>query len=34
MDGLRGGDSISQLTHIVGGVCGMFFGFTLRGRKR
>ena len=34
MDGIRGSDSISQLTHIVGGVCGMFFGFTLRGRKR
>jgi membrane associated rhomboid family serine protease len=34
MDGLRGGDSVSQLTHIVGGVCGMFFGFGLRGRKR
>ena len=27
-------DNVSQLTHIVGGVCGMFFGFTLRGRKR
>ena len=34
MDGIRGGDSVSQLTHIVGGVCGMFFGFYLRGRKR
>lgn len=34
MDGIRGNDSISQLTHIVGGVCGIFFGFTLRGRKR
>ena len=34
MDGLRGGDSVSQLTHIVGGVCGIFFGFWLRGRKR
>ena len=34
MDGIRGDDSVSQLTHIVGGVCGMFFGFYLRGRKR
>ena len=34
MDGFRGNDSVSQLTHIVGGVCGIFFGFWLRGRKR
>ncbi len=33
-DGLLHRDSISQLTHIVGGVCGMVFGFSLRGRKR
>lgn len=33
-DGILSSDSISQLTHIVGGVCGMFFGFSLRGRKR
>ncbi len=34
MDGIRGSDSVSQLTHIIGGVCGIFFGFWLRGRKR
>ena len=34
MDGIRGSDSISQLTHIVGGVCGIFFGFRLRNRKK
>ena len=34
VDGLKNTDNISQLTHIVGGVCGMVFGFTLRGRKR
>ena len=33
-DGIFNSDNISQLTHIVGGVCGMFFGFSLRGRKR
>ena len=34
MDGIRGNDSVSQLTHIVGGLCGMVFGFSLKGRKR
>ena len=34
VDGLKNTDNISQLTHIVGGVCGMVFGFTLRSRKR
>ena len=34
MDGLHGSDSVSQLTHIVGGLCGMVFGFRLRGGKR
>ena len=34
VDGLKNTDNISQLTHIVGGVCGMVFGFTLRGRRR
>ena len=34
VDGLKNTDNISQLTHIVGGVCGMVFGFTLRRRKR
>ena len=27
-------DSISQLTHIVGGLCGTFLGFALSGRRR
>ena len=34
MDGIIGYDSVSQMTHIVGGVCGMFFGFSLKGQKR
>ena len=34
VDGLKNTDNISQLTHIVGGVCGMVFGFTLRSRRR
>ena len=34
VDGLKNTDNISQLTHIVGGACGMVFGFTLRSRKR
>lgn len=34
MDGLQGSDQVSQLTHVVGGICGMFFGFWLKGRKR
>ena len=32
--GISSSDSISQLTHIVGGVCGMIFGFSLKGRRR
>ena len=27
-------DNVSQLTHIVGGLCGTFLGFALSGRKR
>ena len=34
LNGLFKSDDISQLTHIVGGVCGLIFGFTLRGRGR
>ena len=35
LDGLRQADQISQLTHIIGGVCGIVFGFTARsGKKR
>ena len=30
MDGLFKQDSISQITHIVGGLCGLVFGFTIR----
>lgn len=34
LDGLIAHDRVSQITHIVGGVCGMVFGFSLRGQKR
>ena len=34
VSGLFNSDNVSQLTHIVGGVCGLVFGFTLRGRGR
>lgn len=34
MDGLTAADSISQLTHIVGGLCGLVFGFSIKGRRR
>lgn len=34
MDGLTAVDSVSQLTHIVGGICGLIFGFSIKGRKR
>ena len=34
LDGLFARDSVSQITHVVGGVCGLIFGFTCRGRKR
>ncbi len=27
-------DNVSQLTHIIGGLCGTFLGFALSGRKR
>ena len=30
----RGEDIANMVTHIVGGACGMVFGFTLRSRKR
>ena len=33
MDGLFTKDNVSQMTHIVGGLCGLVFGFTARGRK-
>ena len=31
--GLTSRDNVSQLAHIVGGLCGLGFGFTLRGKK-
>lgn len=34
MDGLTAADSISQLTHIVGGLCGLVFGSSIKGRRR
>ena len=35
VDGLSESDNISQLTHIVGGLCGIVFGFSLaRAKKR
>lgn len=32
VSGLAGADNVSQLAHIVGGVCGMVFGFALSRR--
>ena len=34
IDGLKGADNVSQLTHVVGGVLGMIFGFLYRGGRR
>ncbi len=34
MSGLSVRDNISQLTHIAGGVCGLFFGFSLKSSKK
>lgn len=34
MDGLFKKDNISQITHIVGGLCGLIFGFTVRRVRR
>ncbi len=31
--GLRSADDVSQLTHIIGGLCGIYFGFSLQRRK-
>ena len=33
IDGLVAKDNVSQLTHIVGGICGPIFGFSEHGRK-
>ena len=34
VDGLFQRDNISQIAHIVGGVCGLVFGFTMRRGRR
>ena len=34
VDGLFTADNISQLTHIIGGVLGLIFGFTVKGHRR
>ncbi len=34
LDGLRQADQISQLTHIVGGVLGILFGFVVRAKQK
>ena len=34
MDGLTALDNVSQLTHIVGGLCGLVFGFTIKKHRR
>ena len=34
MDGLFKKDNISQITHIIGGLCGLIFGFTVRRGRR
>lgn len=34
VDGLFTADNVSQMTHIIGGICGLIFGFSIRGRRR
>ena len=34
MDGLFNKDNLSPITHIVGGLCGLIFGFTVRRGRR
>ena len=34
VDGLFNADNISQLTHIIGGILGLIFGFSIKGRRR
>ena len=34
LDGLTAHDNVSQITHVVGGVCGLIFGFAAQGKKR
>lgn len=33
LDGLTTADNVSQLTHIVGGLCGLVFGFSIKRRQ-
>ena len=33
LDGLTTADNVSQLTHIVGGLCGLVFGFSIKRRR-
>ncbi|MEA5143726.1 MAG: rhomboid family intramembrane serine protease [Oscillibacter sp.] len=33
-DGLKAADNVSHLTHIIGGVCGLFYGFYLPRHRR
>lgn len=34
LDGLVSADNVSQLTHIIGGLCGLMFGFSIKRGKR
>jgi membrane associated rhomboid family serine protease len=34
LDGITAHDNVSQITHVVGGLCGLLFGFTVQGRKK
>ncbi len=34
VSGLKGADNISQLAHIVGGICGIVIGFSFAGAKK
>lgn len=34
VDGLFHTDNVSQMTHIIGGICGLVFGFTIKRRRR
>ncbi len=33
LDGITAHDNVSQITHVVGGLCGLVFGFAAQGRK-
>ena len=34
LDGITAHDNVSQITHVVGGLCGLLFGFTVQNRKK